>query len=72
MEFSGGARINDVVSYIGRYVRKEAKYMLKRHIINVNLTSCLTKDDTDLRVTIRHIRCRIGLDRSSHFQRDCC
>jgi hypothetical protein len=30
--------------------------MLKRPVVNLNLTSCLTEDDMDLRVTICHIR----------------
>jgi hypothetical protein len=30
--------------------------MLERPVVNLNLISCLTKDDTDLRVTICHIR----------------
>jgi hypothetical protein len=55
-EVDGGAGINEDVWYIAVIHAKEAKYMLKRPIVNVNLTSCLTKDDTDLRVTIGHIR----------------
>jgi hypothetical protein len=38
------------------FLRSEAKYMPKRPIVNLNLTSCLTKVDMDLTVTICHIR----------------
>jgi hypothetical protein len=49
MKHSGGAGINDKVWYIERYMRKEAKYKLKRPVR-------LTKEGMDLRVIICHIR----------------
>jgi hypothetical protein len=56
MDLSGGAGVNDEISYIGWYMRKEAKYKLKRPVVRVETRSCLTKDDMDLRVTVCHIR----------------
>jgi hypothetical protein len=41
--------------------------MLKRPVVNMNLTFCLTKDDMDLWVTICHIREECRLSWSSHF-----
>jgi hypothetical protein len=48
-------------------MQKEAKYMQKRPNNSNETRYCLTNDDTDLRVTICHIRWEIGLNRSSHF-----
>jgi hypothetical protein len=43
--------------------------MLKRPVVNLNLTSYLTRDDMDLLVTIGHIRDQRRFNRSSHFHR---
>jgi hypothetical protein len=56
MDLSGGARVNDEVWYIERYMRKEAKYMQKRPNESNKTRFCLSKHDLDLWVTICHIR----------------
>jgi hypothetical protein len=60
MKRSGGARVkafpNGDKGHMEPFMQNEAKYMLERPVVNLNLTSCLTKDDMDLRVTICHIR----------------